>query len=203
MLLAVAVALPLSLTSAGAAPTVSRQQLAFAGWTEPLPEPNHFTWYFAIGATDQHVGEDPFVFGGVGKGLCVRKKMRRGVSVECFSQSYDFNQKPGAFEMDPTGSSARVTVRDKGKRHVARWNADDPRQMNFYTAETICDDGFGHGAGNAWNAEATANMYGKKLRASRWFDFSMTMSGAFVDNCSRELISRLRSGEPITFTSSR
>ena len=200
VLMAVTVALPLTLASAGAAPTVSRQQLAFAGWTEPLPTPNHFRWYFAFGSFDQHVGAETSVFAAVGKGVCIRTKMRRGVRVECGSDSFVMTRKPSAFEMNPLGSSARVSVRDKGRRHVARWNADNPRQSGFYTSEAICDDGFGHGGGSAWNTVATANMFGKKLRPSRWFDFSLTLSGAFVDNCSRELLSRLRSGEPIEFT---
>mgnify|MGYP006184410397 CR=1 FL=1 len=46
-------------------------------------------------------------------------------------------------------------------------------------------------------------MYGEKLTRTRWWDFSMTLSGAYVMDCGQRLVDRLLAGKSIEMTFQR
>ena len=204
--LVAATAVILALLGAASLPAqgagVSTQKLAFGSWTVPTDKPNRFLWYFAAGSNDLHVGEEELTFGTVGKGSCIRERGRDFVSISCSGRSGVWEDDPSAFKMDAAATDARVRVKKNGITHSARIVSGDPNDDGIYTAELVCETGGGFGTGIFRIGDATGHMFGRKLTTQRWFDFSMLMSGAFVEACegADDLFADLAAGKEIELT---
>ena len=194
--LALAASGPLPARGAG----VTTQKNALANWLRPTQEKNHYRWFFAAGATDLRVGgrEEP-PFATFGKGICIRKRKRTFVDITCITRSQTGAEGPSTFEMDAAATEARLRVRRNGPTRKATIVAGEPSDNSLYQAGVSCGNGSGAGAGIFRFSEATGRMFGRRLKSSGRYDFSMMMSGALVDTCDGpvELFEDLAAGREI------
>ncbi len=184
---------------------VSTQKAAFASWAVPTDHPRKFLFFFAVGTHDLHVGERETTVSAVGKGVCWKDKARRATQVSCRGGLGFIDERPSSFEMDSLATGARVRVRGRGDVHKARWKARAASDDGFYTSELECELGGGAGAGFVRFSKARGRLFGRELKARRWFDFSLMMSGAFVEACPRaaSFVTDVAAGEPVRITFSR
>jgi len=197
--LALVLAAALVVPAHGAAST---QKLAFGSWAVPTNDPDRFTWYFAAGMTDLHAGESEMSWASVGKGSCVRKKTRRSVSVSCSARSGPSSEDPSSFVMDEAATEAQIRIEERGTIHTAQISTGDFTDDGIFTSQMACENGGGAGGGIYRNSEAAARLFGRKLTAKTWLDFSVLMSGAGVSHCPRavDLFTDLAAGEEIRLT---
>jgi hypothetical protein len=204
-------ALALAVLLAAAVPGISgavepdavREEEAFAFWSVPTAHRDHFIWYFAYGLREVRATGDSFSVAGVGKGQCVRHRTKRGVNISCNGRGGAYSLAERSFTMAPTASSARIRFINNGRRYSARWAEPNPPRIGFYTIQIGCNGVGGAGGGIIWEPHATGRIYGQTLKPRYWWDFSTTLSGAYVMNCGEYLSDRLRAGKSIHLTFTR
>jgi len=171
---------------------VTRDSLAFADWITPTEKRNVLEWHGAFIAQSEDQTGQLDRFGGILRGLCVRKEeglscMARGVPV----------REDDRFEMDPTADSASLEIKHRGRAHRVSWSAykDTDGIPGIFETEIVCDEGQGRGGGIVRAAETRGRVFGRRFTNDRDSEFefwNMLWSGAAVSSCGRSLMDDLR-----------
>jgi len=174
-------------------PNVRRYEEAFADWLLPTATKNEFKWLgaYAVRGTNVAGTGHPISYAGFVEGDCIRRKKPDYISITCGSTRSIFADPEKDFEMTPLATEARLSVRRRGRTHVARW--DLAEAGGAYVMSEYCftvgpgeeeQEGEGHGAG-IWNpAEARGRFFGHRFRDPTRARWSGLLSGAMVTTCS-------------------
>ena len=184
---------------------VRRDTLAYAGWSFPMDKPNHYRWYFAfVWDMDGTTSESKFGIAAIGRGTCVREKLKGGgMSIGCSGTGAVVGTPDKAFDMDPALRSAKLTLRKNGNTHRVKWTASDDDVPNLYLSQEVCGspdgyaDGQGVGGGLVRETRATGTVFGTKVKPKRWWDWSDLWSGAMATQCTfSDEFAELRNAQP-------